>query len=146
MAQPGQPGLTFNVIGRIGPAVRRRLARIVAQTALAVEGDARGAMAEAKHGRSYRRRGGRLHVASAPGEAPAIDTGALAGSVQAGEAGPLAWEVAVGAEYGAILEFGSEHIEPRPFLGPAVEAQREAFEAACEAAVGAGARDAGARP
>ena len=82
-------------------------------------------------------------MASAPGEAPAIDTGALAGACRPER--PARWpgRWLGGAEYGAILGFGSEHIEPRPFLGPAVEAQREAFEAACAATVGAGARDDG---
>jgi hypothetical protein len=70
------------------------------------------------------------HQASAPGEAPASDTGLLANSIQTEMRGDLSADVVVGAEYGAALEFGSldGRIAPRPFLAPAVEAEREEFE------------------
>lgn len=82
----------------------------------------------AKTGRMYGR-----HQASAPGEAPATDTGHLVNSIHV-DAGPgeLAAEVVVGAEYGAYLEFGTTDMAPRPFLGPAVEAARPGFVAAVE--------------
>jgi HK97 gp10 family phage protein len=38
--------------------------------------------------------------------------------------------VAVGAEYGAYVEYGTRHTGSRPFLTPAVEAQRASFEQA----------------
>ncbi len=74
-----------------------------------------------KTGRIYRR-GGKTHQASAPGEAPAKDTGNLAASVQMEMVGPARAEVTVDAEYGLPLEMGTEHLGgPRPFFSPAVE-------------------------
>lgn len=60
------------------------------------------------------------HVASAPGEPPAVDFGNLRGSI--------AWEwvgqnVRVGTNviYGPWLEFGTARVLPRPFMRPSVE-------------------------
>ena len=72
----------------------------------------------------------RQHQASAPGEAPATDTANLVNSIQSRHVAELTSEVDVGAEYGAPLELGSLDgtTAPRPFVGPAVEAERPAFE------------------
>ena len=70
----------------------------------------------------------RTHKASAPGEAPATDTGSLARSLKANIEGKSA-EVVADTEYAAWLEFGTQDIEPRPFMTPAVEAERPKWEA-----------------
>lgn len=63
-----------------------------------------------------RRQGG---AASAPGEPPAPDTGALRGSIA------VAWQddgtvrVGSGLEYAPMLEYGTATIEPRPHARPA---------------------------
>lgn len=64
-------------------------------------------------------RGNFEHRASAPGDAPAPDTGRLRNSVshdvvatQNGAKGT----VSVNTEYAAALELGTENIEPRPYL------------------------------
>jgi HK97 gp10 family phage protein len=44
--------------------------------------------------------------------------------------GPLDAVVAVGASYGVFVEMGTSRVPARPFLGPAAEAVRPAFEAA----------------
>jgi hypothetical protein len=75
--------------------VDRAASELVRKTALAIEADVKRDMASEKHGRVYghaatRDSRGRYvkrgtvveHVASAPGEAPAIDTGLLVNSVQ----------------------------------------------------------------
>lgn len=69
------------------------------------------------------------HQASAPGEAPANETGNLAAGIKAEQVGELAWEVVFSAEYAAALEFGTEDgkIAARPVLGPALESVREPF-------------------
>lgn len=72
----------------------------------------------ARHGREYARGRDKVHVASAPGESPAPDTGHLRetigtefvrGSVAHGK-------VFSNLEKAAALELGTEKIAPRPFL------------------------------
>ncbi len=68
-----------------------------------------------KTGRIYARRGIR-HQASAPGEAPATDTGRLAGSSavfpdQANLSARINWST----DYAKALELGTQKMEPRPF-------------------------------
>ena len=85
----------------------------------------------------YRKIGGvktavayRFHRASAPGEAPASDTGYLAHSLQVRRTGRLQRLIYVGAEYSYSLEFGASRIKPRPFMRPAFEVEAPAFKAA----------------
>lgn len=78
-----------------------------------------------RSGRVYKR-GNITHQASAPGEPPKTDTGILVRSIrvehrsESGEA-----RVAVGAEYGRALEFGTPKMAARPFLRPAANAVRQ---------------------
>lgn len=76
-----------------------------------------------KSGRLYTRRSV-SHRASAPGEAPATDTGRLVNSIVAtfkgaGEAFTIAGRGL--AKYAPLLEFGTSKIAPRPFMLPALE-------------------------
>ena len=69
----------------------------------------------------------RSHVASAKGQPPNTDTGRLAGSIRAVESGtPTAYVDAL-ADYARDLEFGTRTMAARPFMTPAVEAEREKF-------------------
>jgi hypothetical protein len=74
-----------------------------------------------KTGRKYKRQGG-THQASAPGEAPAIDTGFLQNSIVPDTSNPLKGILTIGAEYAALLEEGSPggRLLPRPFVRPAI--------------------------
>ena len=74
---------------------------------------------------------GKFHQASAPGEAPANDTGDLQKSIMSkmdsivpSKPAAVVW---TDLKYGKYLEFGTEKIEPRPFITPAVEFHRERF-------------------
>ena len=62
------------------------------------------------------------HVASRPGNAPNTDTGALVNSIAVekirGE--PVAF-VGSGLEYSKYLELGTKHMQPRPWLQPALD-------------------------
>jgi HK97 gp10 family phage protein len=69
----------------------------------------------------------RTHKASAPGEAPATDTGRLANSINADIDGKSA-TVYTDLEYAPWLEFGTQNMEPRPFLFPAMEKERPKWE------------------
>ena len=110
--------------------LHRKLQRLRADTARAALdalregeentiGEIRIRMAAAKSGRAYRR-GRKVHIASAPGEAPAIDTGELAGSVREfdGAATSTAAWVTFGTDvpHGVYTEFGTSRMAPRPWL------------------------------
>jgi len=66
----------------------------------------------------------RSHRASAPGEAPATDTGRLASSVSVRASGTMTAYVFTPIEYGPHLEFGTQNMAARPWLFPAMESQR----------------------
>ena len=98
-----------------------------------------------KTGRIYKR-GNVTHQASAPGEAPATDTGNLANSGTVRRVGWLHFECVFSAEYAPILEppetlegveFGSPSgkILPRPFLRPAVYKQAPILQEALDDAL-----------
>lgn len=64
------------------------------------------------------------HQASAPGEAPATDTGKLVGSIVADAKDGVA-TVEARSAYALWLEYGTRYMLPRPFLLPAFERNRE---------------------
>lgn len=73
-----------------------------------------------KTGRIYRHRSVE-HQASAPGEAPATDTGRLAQSTTIEyDIENLAATLFFRTAYAAALEFGTAKIEPRPYARPAL--------------------------
>jgi hypothetical protein len=79
-----------------------------------------------KTGRKYYRGNGKWHIASSPGNPPAIDRGQLVRSITMRE-GLDEIEVGVtsGAPYGKLLEKGvpKNNLLPRPFLMPAVDSE-----------------------
>jgi HK97 gp10 family phage protein len=78
---------------------------------------------EPKTGRQYGR-----HRASAPGEAPASDTGRLVQSIRVEHKG-LRGSVIVGADYGLALERGTSRMRPRPFMTRAMKNSVKKIEA-----------------
>lgn len=76
-----------------------------------------------KSGRLYKRGKAIFHRASAPGEAPASDTGRLVNSINTTISGLEALVVAGrgAVKYARMLEFGTSKIAPRPFMFPALE-------------------------
>jgi len=77
----------------------------------------------------------RTHTASAPGEAPATDTGRLASSVDFKREGPMSATVGSQVAYAAMLEFGTSRIAPRPAWVPATESMRPKFRQRLETAL-----------
>jgi len=147
--------LEYTHFGEIGASMAREIDGVCESTALDIQARAQMAiMNPPKSGRiyelgeqqvSFKTKGGkdvsftarkgkasRLHQASAPREAPATDTGNLVNSAYTKKVGDSDYETGFTAEYAAHLEFGAPnaHIEPRPYLRPAVEAVRKAFIAA----------------
>lgn len=95
--------------------------RVVRKAALDVKARAQSLMREPKHGQVYLKEGGKEHTASAPGEAPAVEIGNLANSLETvhfeiGHAG-----VTTNSDYAIPLEMGSRKMEARPFLKPALD-------------------------
>lgn len=82
-----------------------------------------------KTGRVYRR-GDKEHQASAPGEAPASDTGTLVGRIRVDDSklDELRARVVASTAYAAHLEYGTQKMEPRPFLRPALSNKKQEIE------------------
>lgn len=78
---------------------------------------------------------GSKHVASSPGQAPNQDTGVLANNIEAILKEPLVAEVSSNAPYSSPLEFGTSRMEPRPFMAPARDKERQNVEDLVVAAV-----------
>jgi len=144
-------------------ALKDALAGVVKTTTLEVETGIKVRMRQPKTGRTYRRgaitrraskrsrslglrerttRGGqrlaivgaKIHRASAPGEAPAVDLGALVNSFVTRIEG-LHGRITSPLAKALLLETGTARIAARPSVGPAVEAAREGFEQAVDQAV-----------
>lgn len=58
------------------------------------------------------------HVASEPGNPPRIDSGNLVNNINVRRVRDRVWAIRSGAEYSAILEYGSSEMESRPFMTP----------------------------
>lgn len=74
-------------------------------------------------GRVYKR-GARTHTASAPGNAPASDTGRLRGAVDTQvtvTSREVIGTISANTEYALPLELGTSKMAARPFLRPAIE-------------------------
>lgn len=68
----------------------------------------------AKSGRTYG-----SHTASAPGQAPANETGALVRSIKVEKNSKSESTVYVEQDYAVFLEYGTSKMRPRPFILPA---------------------------
>ena len=113
---------------KFGAQADAALAQIVMATAQNIRTHAiRAIQGGPKTGKAYKKSSpNRTHRASAPGQAPATDTGRLVSSIAADITG-LTAEVSANVQYAAPLEFGTVNMDPRPFLQPALESEREKF-------------------
>lgn len=109
----------FNHFGSIKRGMEARARAVVAEFGEDMLQEMRDLMEGPKSGRYYG-----AHQASAPGEAPAILTGQLIGSLTAE---PRGLSVVVGAsdEKALWLEYGTRFMSARPFFTPMVEKARE---------------------
>lgn len=113
--------IEYDRFPQIAARLRSEAAQIVEETVFEVETDIKTAMAGPKSGRIYDD-----HQASAPGEAPAIDTGALINSIQT-EIDGTEGAVSTNQEYAEYLEHGTSRMAPRPAWTPAAERARDRF-------------------
>ena len=104
--------------------ISKQLGLIVNAAALEAVSDIRRAIqGPPKTGREYKRGKNRdiIHRASAPGQAPATDTGTLVSSLYNEDRGYLTKAIGSRLPYAFYLEFGTLKIAPRPAWIPAVE-------------------------
>ena len=125
----------FNHFAQYAEGMATVAHQAVKTTIYRIEARAKASLSGARSGRIYRRgvKGNILHQASAPGEAPATDTGHLANSIGARMIGRTEGEITVTAEDAAVLELGGAHVASRPFFTPAVRAEWPEFLRAMEA-------------
>lgn len=152
----------FNDFAKIADAMTVEAGRIVNRTIHRIEARWKGSLSGPRSGRTYRKGrigrrmsrrleglglrtyqtekgatmaivGYRFHRASAPGEAPATDTGNLANSIYARMTGKTEGEVGSNAECAPTLELGGAHMAARPSLVPAVRAEWPEFIRAMKA-------------
>lgn len=112
------------VVGRM----RAGAARVARKTASAIAADVRTSMGGSKHGRQYERRG-KTHTASAPGEAPAIETtqGGYAQTVHSQKVNDTTFAAGTSDPRGPALELGGGRVAARPHFGPAFERAADTF-------------------
>ena len=67
----------------------------------------------------------REHRASAPGQAPASDTGNLVSKIIVKQKTRNITNVESNANYSAFLEYGTSKMQPRPFMLPAFEKSKK---------------------
>ena len=99
---------------------------VIAGGAQLIRGEAiRSIQTGPKSGRTYEKYNPRrTHKASAPGEAPASDTGNLVSQIRDKEENKDLVKVESNALYSSFLEFGTSKMLARPFLFPATERSR----------------------
>jgi HK97 gp10 family phage protein len=90
-----------------------------------------------KSGTTYQKYGPRrTHRSSAPGEAPATDTGGLVNSgFQEMDEGALEVQIGFAKFYAAFLEYGTRIMAKRPFLLPTVEEWKKKIVQIMKAAI-----------
>jgi phage gpG-like protein len=129
MIKPFEVRIVVNRLPAIQTALGQQVQGEITHTALRIRARAVAAMHEPKHGRVYQRFNmGKPHQASAAGEAPAVDTGALAQSLNV-QPGRYRAMVYTNREYAPHLKFGTTRMAARPFLGPAASAEANEFRA-----------------
>lgn len=111
---------------QVRASIEKELTGAIRSAAEKVRGEAIQSILEgSKSGRVYKR-GNVTHRASAPGEAPASDTGRLASSIQVIQTGLESLVIAGRGQvkYARFLEFGTSKMAERPFMIPALEKSR----------------------
>lgn len=102
--------------------ISTQLGLIVNAAALEAVSDVRRAIqGPPKTGQEYSRGKGKVHRASAPGQAPATDTGTLVSSIYIEDRGQYAKAIGSRLPYAFYLEFGTFKMDARPSWVPAVE-------------------------
>ena len=121
-------------LGKFEAEMEQQTKDIVSATALSIHGHAVKEIQRGKKSGAIYQRSNKTHRASATGEAPATDTGALVSSLQLKGAGSTTMYVFTNLlNYAPFLEFGTSKMGERPFMRPALQANKAPFEKAVKA-------------
>jgi hypothetical protein len=106
-----------------GDSAERSVKAAVLGGALMVQAESRRSIQRGpKTGRRYKKSKNVTHIASAPGQPPATDTGRLvSGVLISAEQGGYAVRVGTNIKYGKDLEYGTRKMAARPWLFPALK-------------------------
>ena len=126
--------------GKLSNNARKRFAKVLMISAVNI---AEGAKEEIQHGiprtgKVYRKKSGRLHQSSAPGEYPASDTGQLVNSIHAVKVSGLSVRVGSVVKHGKWMEEGTTRMKKRPWLEPETTKELPALERRVFKAIGTG--------
>jgi hypothetical protein len=112
--------ITKNDVGKLAAGLSYKAKAAAKKAALDTKSEITARMSDPKSGRIYRR-GQKIHQASAPGEAPAIDTSLLVTSIHVSDYGRFGAMVYTNTEYAEVLERGGRYMQPRPAWRQAVD-------------------------
>lgn len=124
-------------LDQFGTKAEKEIAFVLDAVGTSIINGVKKQMRASKSGRTYKRgRFGRDHVASAPYEAPAVDTGRLINSsIYKKNVSPLEVLVGSNVKYAVHLEYGTRRMKPRPSWTLEVYAHREKLDKLVEAAI-----------
>lgn len=110
-------------------AITRPVASFIRNVIFDLHGKIVALVAATKSGRRYKRPApfGGTYIASAPGEPPALRTGALLQSIRDTFPSPFTGQMEINAPYARLLEEGTARMRPRPFVRPALVSVTERF-------------------
>lgn len=114
-----------NEWSRIANGLEPKVTTLVEETLEHIQQHVETAMELPKSGNVYG-----SHIASQPGEPPAIDSGDLIGSVEIAMESPTVGSITYTSDHAEAMEFGTVHVAPRPFLTPGIETERPVFNRA----------------
>lgn len=103
-----------NNVPELTDKLQAAVGRFIRKGAFHIEGEIKSSMAEPKSGKAYRRKNDKVHIASAPGESPGVDSSNLLGSTQTITRNSLEAKVGTEVEYAQYLEFGTSRMAQRP--------------------------------
>lgn len=110
--------------------MEQKVLELLEKTALEAETTMKDSITQGSKSGVIYRRNNKEHRASAPGQAPANDTGKLASGINYNRVSDREHEIKITTEYALALEVGTSRIAPRPFIMPAIqEAKRKLLKA-----------------
>ena len=114
-------------LNRLGKDMEEPFQEVVKGGAQLIRGEAiKSIQSGAKSGVMYQKYNPRReHRASAPGQAPASDTGNLVSKIIVKQKTKNIVNVESNADYSAFLEYGTSKMDPRPFMLPAFEKSKK---------------------